>query len=300
MEVLSAPDVIPLITIAQTTNHQASTFYAYHPNGLAESEKPYFLIPHRKDYYLFVLVKQGRNRHWVDMVPYQLKPDTFYYTIPHQVHLKESIEAMQGTALLFNDEFLALGGNHELKQLPIIQNLHKGHELFLNEADLLFIEDLLNKTVKEYESHDDWKNGMMHAYLRILLIYLSRIYTAQFENNASITDQTLLRRFQALVEAHYEQRHEVSSYAELLNISAGHLSEVIKQQSGKTAIEHIHDRLMLEAKRLLFHTEISIKELAYRLNFSDVSYFVRFFKRLTGQPPASYRTEFRKMYHSNL
>lgn len=77
---------------------------------------------------------------------------------------------------------------------------------------------------------------------------------------------------------------------------AGHLSEVVKAQSGKPAIKHIHERLVLEARRLLFHTPESLKEIAFNLGFSEASYFTRFFKRETGLTPAEYRTSIRKMY----
>ena len=83
----------------------------------------------------------------------------------------------------------------------------------------------------------------------------------------------------------------------LVIIWVDNLGEVIKQQSGKTAIELIHERLMLEAKRMLFHTESSIKEIAFELGFEDASYFNRFFKRLGEQTPLAYRNSTRKMYH---
>ena len=83
----------------------------------------------------------------------------------------------------------------------------------------------------------------------------------------------------------------------MLNISAGHLSELVKAQSGKPAIKHIHDRLVLEARRLLFHTSKSSKEIAYDLGFSDASYFNRFFKRETAITPNDYRNQIREMYH---
>ena len=75
------------------------------------------------------------------------------------------------------------------------------------------------------------------------------------------------------------------------------LSEVVKEQSGKPAISHIHERLILEAKRLLFHTDGSVKEIAYDLGFEDDSYFNRFFKRITQQTPSEYRKHIRGMYH---
>ena len=88
----------------------------------------------------------------------------------------------------------------------------------------------------------------------------------------------------------------MGAYAALLHLSAGHLGEVVKAQSGKPAIAHIQERLVLEARRLLFHTPHSVKEIGFDLGFADASYFNRFFKRQTGVTPAAYRASSRKMY----
>jgi AraC-like DNA-binding protein len=107
----------------------------------------------------------------------------------------------------------------------------------------------------------------------------------------------LLKRYLNKIEDNYTQSHEVADYADMLNISPGHLSQVVKEQSGSSAITHIHDRLIMESKRLLFHTDHSIKEIAFRLGFEDASYFNRFFKRMVNDTPVAYRTTIRKMYH---
>ena len=255
-----------------------------------------FLRPHRKDYYFFVLVRQGSSRHWIDMMPYTLKPDTFYFTVPNQVQLKEEAEPLTGILIAFTDEFLALEGNSSLKQLPIIQNKHNGHDLSLTSADVIFIEDVLKKMYTEYTSKNNWQHGMMMAYIQVLMIYLSRLYTEQYNNAQQTPDRLMLKRYLSKIEESYIQTHEVTAYADMLNISAGHLSEVVKEQSGKPAIAHIHERLILEAKRLLFHTEHSIKEIAFQLGFEDASYFNRFFKRLAKHTPVVYRTTIREMY----
>jgi len=255
-----------------------------------------FLRPHRKDYYFFVLVRQGSSRHWIDMTPYTLKPDTFYFTVPNQVQLKEESEPLTGILVAFTEEFLALEGNSSLKQLPIIQNKHNGHDLSLTPADVVFIEDLLEKMYAEYLSKSNWQRGMMTAYVQLLMIYLSRLYTEQYSSATQTTDRLMLKKYLSKIEESYTQTHEVTAYADMLNISAGHLSEVVKVQSGKPAIAHIHERLILEAKRLLFHTEHSIKEIAFQLGFEDASYFNRFFKRLVKHTPVEYRTTIREMY----
>ncbi|MDB5157101.1 MAG: AraC family transcriptional regulator [Mucilaginibacter sp.] len=257
-----------------------------------------FLVPHRKDYYFWAFVKDGSTRHWIDMTPYKLKPNSFYFTIPHQVHLKEEAKPLTGMMLCFTDDFLALEENSLLRQLPIIQNPDNGHELTLNNADVVFIEDMMERIYQENQTtNSNWRQSMLMSYMRILFIYLSRLYTEQFSQKDTVHDRVLLKRYLSKIEESYTEHHEVSAYADMLNISAGHLSEVVKEQSGKPAITHIHERLMLETKRLLFHTDQSIKEIAFGLGFEDASYFNRFFKRLSDQTPAGYRKHIREMYH---
>jgi len=256
-----------------------------------------FLLPHRKDYYFFVLVRQGSSRHWIDMTPYTLKADTFYFTTPHQIQLKEEAEPLTGIIMAFTEEFLAMEENSSLKQLPIIQNPYNGHELSLSPQDVIFVEDIMDKTYAEYLSKNTWKQGMLTAYIKVLLIYLSRLYTEQYSNAELVPNRVLLKKYLSKIEESYLNEHEVTAYADMLNISAGHLSEVVKEQSGKPAITHIHERLILEAKRLLFHTEQSIKEIAFQLGFEDASYFNRFFKRITNHTPVEYRVTIREMYH---
>lgn len=282
-----APDVIT-----------GSTMFTINKSNLSVNYRlSDFLIPHRKDYYFWAFVKDGSTQHWIDMTPYKLKPNTFYFTVPHQVHLKEEAKPLTGMSICFTDDFLALEENSLLRQLPIIQNPDNGHELTLSDVDVAFIEDMLEKIYQENARHSSWQQSMLMGYMRILFIYLSRLYTEQFSRKDAVQDRVLLKKYLDKIEESYIEYHEVSVYADMLNISAGHLSEVVKEQSGKPAIAHIHDRLMLEAKRLLFHTDQSIKEIAFSLGFEDASYFNRFFKRLSDQTPAGYRKHIREMYH---
>jgi len=229
-------------------------------------------------------------------VPYDLKPDTFYFTVPHQVHIKEDAKPLTGFLLCFTNEFLQLEENDSLRNLPIIKNPHNGHELNLLPQDVDFVEDMMRKMHTEYQAGNDWRNQMLQAYLRVLLIYLSRLYTEQFTRQALIPDKVLLKKFQCLIEDNYRAQHHVAAYADMLNITPGHLNDVVKQQGGKTAITHIHERLVVEAKRLLMHTALSVKQIAHQLGFKDAAYFNRFFKRLANDTPLGYRTKIRKMY----
>lgn len=294
----------------QTLNHQQLPIYSIEPDEIAGNKnfrvynfegtlpnQSELLIPHRKDHYLVVLIRQADSRQWIDMTPYILKNNTIYFSGPNQIIVKEGVKQLWSTGIAFTKEFLSLQENASLSQLPIIQNPQDGHELALSITDLHFIEDMLFKINAEYQNPGEWQQRMLTAYLTLLLTYLSRLYTEQFKENKYSADKRLLKSFLAKINDHYHELREVGDYASLLNISQGHLSEVVKVQSGKAAIKHIHERLVLEAQRLLFHTQNPLKEIAFDLGFSDTSYFNRFFKRETGITPANYRISIREMYH---
>jgi len=254
------------------------------------------LLPHRKAYYLLVFLRHNRGRHWVDMQPYEHHDNTFYFSTPSQILVKEDPTPTWATYMTFTSEFLALQQNAALRSLPLIQNPHNGHELRLTAADATFVGEILAKIEAEYQRPGEWQHPMLSACLTVLLTYLSRLYTEQYPGAEPSADRQLLKTYQAKVEECFRELHEVGAYAALLHISAGHLSEVVKAQSGKPAIKHLHERLVLEARRLLFYTPQSLKEIAFDLGFSDASYFNRFFKRETGVTPADYRASSRKMY----
>lgn len=265
----------------------------------SEGDLPYeedLLLPHRKAYYLLVFVRHSRGRHWVDMTPYERQDNALYFSTPNQVLVKEAATPFWGTRLAFTSEFLALQQHAALRELPLLQNPHHGHELRFTAAEVAFVTDQLAQLEAEYQRPGAWQHRMLSAQLTVLLTYLSRLYTEQFPGGELSADQRLLKAYQAKVEACFREVHEVSAYAALLHISAGHLSEVVKAQSGRPAIKHLHERLVLEARRLLFYTNHSLKEIAFDLGFADASYFNRFFKRETGVTPAEYRATIREMY----
>lgn len=295
MPTLNANPQVPIYPLEPDEVTGSNQFRVYTYEGSLPNQSD-LLVPHRKDHYLLVFVRHAGNRQWIDMTPYVLQDNTVYFTGPGQVIVKEEFNQLWSTGIAFTTEFLSLQENGSLSRLPLIQNFQNGPELLLTETDVCFVEDIVNKISMEYQQPGEWQQRMLSAHLTVLLTYLSRLYTGQYTNNDPSADKQLLRKFQEKIDECFRERHEVSEYASMLNISAGHLSEVVKQYSGKPAIKHIHERLVLEARRLLFHTSTPLKKIAYDLGFSDASYFTRFFKRETGVTPADYRSNIRKMY----
>jgi len=289
---------IPSYSLQELSQMGNAMFEIIELTGQASNKRSMFLTPHRKDFYTMIFVKKGGTNHWVDFTKYTIKPDTFYFSVPHQVMLKEKSEPIQGIVSTFTEEFLQLEENKLLSELPVIKNPENKHELILAPDDVIFINDIMQKMIYEFKSQFDWQNSMLQSYLRVLLIYVSRLYTEQFQtSNGASSEKQLLRRFRDILEKEFYSVHQAADYADKLHITAGHLSDIIKRQSGKTVTEHIHERIALEAKRHLLHTDDSVKQIAYRLGFEDAAYFNRFFKRLTNTTPASYRVDIRKKYH---
>jgi AraC-like DNA-binding protein len=286
---------IPSYSLEEASIYASSMIEIIDSHGAFVNRKANFLVPHRKNFYLLVFVREGSSRHWVDFVPYTLKPNTFYFSTPPQIHVKEKSVPMNGILLSFTEEFLQIEENSMLRSLPLIQNPDNQHALDLTDEQAVFIEDLMNKMVSEFNSSQAWKKAMLQSYLRVLLFYTSRLYEVQYPSEGSYS-RMLLKKFRALIETHFTTMHQVSDYASLMQITPGHLGDVVKEQSGKSAIEHIHERILLEAKRNLLHSDLTMKEIAHALGFEDAAYFNRFFKRLAGETPASYRITIREMY----
>jgi AraC family transcriptional activator of pobA len=106
-------------------------------------------------------------------------------------------------------------------------------------------------------------------------------------------------RFQALIDDHYRQVHRVAGYARLLAVTPGHLNDLIKAATGQTASALIEARLLLEAKRLLAHSDAPAAEIAAHLGFPDPSYFGRFFRRHVGRSPGAFRAQIREKYQDD-
>lgn len=262
---------IPLYSIFREPGERIRLVTVRHNDKLLPQQK-IWLSPHRKDYYLLMFIKSGSGRYWVDMVPYEFKSDSLFFSTPEQVHAKDDVRT-SGIAICVTRDYFQLKQNADLLLLPFMRNMHFSHELVLDKDDQNSISALMQHIVIEYEYTKNLQDEMLYAYIRVLFIYLARIYNKHYKNTSPLQSHELYRRFQAEIERNYKSVSVVRTYAKLLNISVSHLNTLIKEQSGKTVMTHVHDRQILEAKRLLYNTSMSVKEIAFSLGFRDTSYF---------------------------
>jgi AraC family transcriptional regulator, transcriptional activator of pobA len=131
--------------------------------------------------------------------------------------------------------------------------------------------------------------AILSRYLFILLNYLLRECHVQIAQLTPARHSERLFRLSSLIEEHYQQHKPVSFYAEALDITPKHLNSLCRQYLHTTVADMQNARLLLESKRLLYFSSLSVKEIAYQLGFEDDSYFVRFFRRMTGTTPLQFR-----------
>lgn len=158
----------------------------------------------------------------------------------------------------------------------------------LDEEHLIRLQGLLAIFREEFDSKEDVKDEMLRMLLVRLIIIITRLAKRQHLGNEDLPDDkyNLIRQFCVLVEKHFRQEHQLAFYANLLNKSPKTISNHFSLYSKKKPTQIIQDRIILEARRLFYYTDKSVKEIAFDLGFEDVGHFSKFFKKATNHNPS--------------
>lgn len=153
--------------------------------------------------------------------------------------------------------------------------------------------DILETVMKmfrfEIQQRDNLQLEMLQMMLKRILILCTRIYKSQNFQLEDSPQINIIREYNFLVEQHFREKHTVNEYASLLNKSAKTLSNLFKKNGEISPLKFIHNRIVLEARRLLLHSDKSISEIGYELGFSDIQVFSRFFKGQEGCSPQKFK-----------
>ena len=140
------------------------------------------------------------------------------------------------------------------------------------------------------ENNFQFKPQAIGALVKLILLHANNYCNNQNLNPQIIeAGNTIFRQFRNLVEQKYAKWHDVSSYAKQLHITPDHLNRTVKELIGKTAKDFIQDRLVVAAKRELYFSGLSTKEIAYQLGFKETAHFSAFFKKRTGFSPTDFK-----------
>tara|TARA_R110002124_G_scaffold272128_1_gene441158 strand:+ start:514 stop:1380 length:867 start_codon:yes stop_codon:yes gene_type:complete len=242
---------------------------------------------HTHSFYLIMWITQGTGVHTIDFKSYTVKSNQLYFLTPGQVHSWELSEDISGFNLYFEAQFFQTRFSERFFQYPFFHS-HQHKPILETEYEKSMIASLFENAYTEYKNQFINRDEVFLSFLHLILEFSNRLYSETLSKDGYQFYEKI-RNFENLIEAHFLEIRDLKTYANLLNISPNHLNYICKAVLDKTASQLYFERLIIESKRLLQHTMFSTKEIGFKLNFDDPSYFIRFFKKHTGQTPKAFR-----------
>lgn len=250
--------------------------------------------PHGHDFYLILIVTKGSGLHYIDSKKYDVAPGAMFILSPGQIHKWELSDDTDGFVLFFTKKYFLIDFDSErLTKLPFLQSTFSQPYILLDKEQQTKMVSIYKKIHEEYRSQYLNYHELIRIYLNEMFIKLARFYSAKHSLKSVYNHELIqLNRFENLIDLYYKEHQPLSFYAEKLNISLKQLSYLCKKVVDKKPSEMLTTRLILEAKRLIIHSDLSICLISETLNFSDNSYFARTFKKACNQTPDQYRNSY--------
>jgi len=255
-------------------------------------------LPHRHRFYEVIYVTGGEGIHYIDFESHTLLPGSLSFISPGQIHFFNFHVPIKGRIIVFTNDFLIFQpeNNILMYETSFFHRVREFPVLRLTENQAAKINRLIQTIYDEYHSEERDRVSLLRAYLRILIIQAQRLYDAAPAKGGSAKESLLVRRFLQLVSEKFVGEQSVKAYANSLGMSESHLSNTIKVLTGRSPGWIIRQQIVLEAKRLLAVTDLTVAEIGYTMNFEDPSYFGRFLRRETGLSPRKLRQHIQKKY----
>ncbi|KAA0128470.1 AraC family transcriptional regulator [Chryseobacterium sp. SN22] len=250
-------------------------------------KKNNFPDAHRDEGHTFHILEKGTVDLEIDFKQYRICAPSVIYMHPAQVHRIIHFEDITICSLSVKDENLDPDSIRLLEDItptePLVLTAEKSNTLFN------VFEICLNFSVqKNNKLHDVL---LRHSCNTVVAFVISQFLDQHKPEAALSRSETITKAFRRLLEKNHRMTKSPGEYADQLHISTAYLNECVKNTTGVPVSRHIRDRIILEAKRRLYHTDRSVKEIAFELGFDDYPYFSRLFKRATGMSALSFRNK---------
>lgn len=285
-------EAFPIYDICKLSDFQQddlliSRFGAY----LAKHQNLYF--PHKHTFYHLVMFTTGGGTHSIDFKTFDVLPYQIYFMTPGQVHSWGFEGAVDGYVIHFSPAFFQsfLLKNDYLDQFPFFGGTLDDAVINIAAGARPKVADIFEQIITESMKPERLGIDMIKVLLLQLFIVIGRMSADNKPLQGPHYSYTLLKNFQKLIETNFWTLKLPKDYAQLLYITPNHLNAVCNDILGMAAGDVIRNRVLLEAKRLLINLDLSITEIAYRLNFNDNSYFTKFFKKYSGLTPEEFRKQ---------
>lgn len=253
----------------------------------------YLAVPHRHKDYKISFLEEGEVTHYTDFEKYVIKAPALILLAPDQVHQRTGDSFNRMVHISFTRDLLVT----ETQGLVACWEYMFGQVVIpvLNEEYRRELSTYMDLMYSEFTSNRAAKEMILKNLLNVFITTAARMVPCTKakettpEAEIDFTQNKIVRQFKMLTDQHFLDTTRVDRYADMLYVTPGHLNDIIKTMTGKTAKQLIDEKRVMEAKRLLFWGEHSVKEIAHHLNFEDDGYFNRYFKKHTGQTPALFQ-----------
>lgn len=249
--------------------------------------------PHRHDFFEVLYLAKGSGAHVIDGNKYDIEPPCVFFMSPGQAHKIEFSHDIEGYIFIFTSDFYLINQRNpnRLIEFPFFFTIRQDNPplLLKTQEDIRFLESLFKKGITEVEK-ENFSIEVLRSILDLVLTSTATLYPYD-DNRLQGKGHIVVKKFYQLVEEHFHENLSVAEYADLMALTPNHLTQTVNLLTGKTSSQIIKAKQVLEIKRLLVHTNLSVSEIALRMNFPDQSYFAKFFKREAGVSPLQYRSK---------
>jgi AraC-like DNA-binding protein len=250
--------------------------------------------PHRHEFFTVIIIDKASGKHFIDFRSYELGNDQVYFISPGQVHQIIEDQEPCGYVITFSNDFLIKNNipGSFVDELDLFRDYGDSPPLKLSAKEK---EKLMNycEQICEYSTYEDkYSHQAVGSLIKLILITCNKACEHQEPNPQVIeSGHSILKAYRKLIDDNFRIWHQTTKYAEYLSITPDHLNRTIKNLTGRTAKEYLQSRITTEAKRLLYFTDFTVKEIAFELGFSEVANFSSFFRNCTGTTPTEFRNE---------
>jgi AraC family transcriptional regulator, transcriptional activator of pobA len=251
----------------------------------------------RRDFYKITLMRGKNIYHYADK-SIEIDGSTLMFFSPHVPYTIHPItENPGGYFLIFREAFFAEKIRDSLKDFPMFSIRDSKPSYILDPEQDMRVSEIFIKMIDEIQSDYKFKFDLIRNYVTELFHFAlklqpSELLHKQTNANDRITEvfsELLERQFPIESPSHKFTLRSAKDFADKLSIHVNHLNRAIKETTGKTTTEHIAERLTIEAKALLKHTNWNISEISYSLGFEQPAHFNNFFKKHAAVTPTAYR-----------
>lgn len=260
------------------------------PFGAEQSSGKAYEIsqPHRHDFYYCVLLDKGKMELEIDFEKVQLTDQTLFLSYPGQIHQVNSARMGEGWFLAFDPSML----DEQLKNI-LDQCLSEVILVPLSPEQSLSFFSFINHLYTVYDHptqlfHQTITHAMVTAFVyQIASAYLSRERFSMVRHSARSIELT--KTFKQILRRNFKSMKKPSEFAARMNITVSYLNDTVRSVTGFPVTYYIQQELMREAQRLLYYSDLSVKEIAGTLGFEDAKYFNRLFSKVIGVSPGAFR-----------